>query len=250
MVAIFHDMIEKTMEVFMDDFSVFGDSFSSCLSHLDKMLQRDCSSKYCSVDSCCSCSNEFDCCIRDKKEEAEEKSRRRPLSRLKSPSKSSDSAVCARARKLSDILDSLPHGPQGTSWCKISLQKIKRFFSGKLKNAGVGPSCNPSLSIGTVELSQQLGPNFKVNGHRVEALLWRGRTIIGSPGSPDFSSNGTNENAGGSSRAFMTLSEQNKSLCAARIFPDCDALIACGFAFIHKSSTSSDSFWESKYPNL
>ncbi|GJS34931.1 reverse transcriptase domain-containing protein [Tanacetum coccineum] len=40
MVAIFHDMIEKTMEVFMDDFSVFGDSFSSCLSYLDKMLQR------------------------------------------------------------------------------------------------------------------------------------------------------------------------------------------------------------------
>ncbi|GJR93909.1 reverse transcriptase domain-containing protein [Tanacetum coccineum] len=40
MVAIFHNMIEKTMEVFMDDFSVFGDSFSSCLSHLDKMLQR------------------------------------------------------------------------------------------------------------------------------------------------------------------------------------------------------------------
>ncbi|GJS57039.1 reverse transcriptase domain-containing protein [Tanacetum coccineum] len=33
-------MIEKTMEVFMDDFSVFGDSFSSCLSHLDTMLQR------------------------------------------------------------------------------------------------------------------------------------------------------------------------------------------------------------------
>ncbi|GJU72270.1 reverse transcriptase domain-containing protein [Tanacetum coccineum] len=40
MVAIFHDMIEKTMEVFMDDFSVFGDSFSSYLSHLDKMFQR------------------------------------------------------------------------------------------------------------------------------------------------------------------------------------------------------------------
>nr|GFB14462.1 reverse transcriptase domain-containing protein [Tanacetum cinerariifolium] len=40
MMAIFHDMIEKTMEVFMDDFSVFGDLFSSCLSHLDTMLQR------------------------------------------------------------------------------------------------------------------------------------------------------------------------------------------------------------------
>nr|GEW81106.1 hypothetical protein [Tanacetum cinerariifolium] len=36
MMAIFHDMIEETMEVFMDDFSVYGDSFSSCLSHLDK----------------------------------------------------------------------------------------------------------------------------------------------------------------------------------------------------------------------
>ncbi|GJS78070.1 reverse transcriptase domain-containing protein [Tanacetum coccineum] len=40
MMAIFHDMIEETMEVFMDDFLVFGDSFSSCLSHLDKMLKR------------------------------------------------------------------------------------------------------------------------------------------------------------------------------------------------------------------
>ncbi|GJS27534.1 reverse transcriptase domain-containing protein [Tanacetum coccineum] len=40
MVAIFHDMIEKTMEVFIDYFWVFGDSFSSCLSHLDMMLKR------------------------------------------------------------------------------------------------------------------------------------------------------------------------------------------------------------------
>ncbi|GJY14613.1 reverse transcriptase domain-containing protein [Tanacetum coccineum] len=40
MMAIFHDMIEKTMEVFMDDFSVFGNSFSTCLTNLDKMLKR------------------------------------------------------------------------------------------------------------------------------------------------------------------------------------------------------------------
>ncbi|GJT90809.1 reverse transcriptase domain-containing protein [Tanacetum coccineum] len=40
MMAIFQDMIEETIEVFMDDFLVFGDSFSSCLSHLDKMLKR------------------------------------------------------------------------------------------------------------------------------------------------------------------------------------------------------------------
>nr|GEX35807.1 reverse transcriptase domain-containing protein [Tanacetum cinerariifolium] len=40
MIAIFRDMIEKTMEVFMDDFMIFGDSFCSCLSNLDKMLKR------------------------------------------------------------------------------------------------------------------------------------------------------------------------------------------------------------------
>nr|GFA73174.1 reverse transcriptase domain-containing protein [Tanacetum cinerariifolium] len=40
MLAIFHDVVEKTMEVFMDDFSVFGNSFENCLSPLDKMLQR------------------------------------------------------------------------------------------------------------------------------------------------------------------------------------------------------------------
>ncbi|GJQ91795.1 reverse transcriptase domain-containing protein [Tanacetum coccineum] len=40
MMAIFHDMIEKTMEVFMDDFSVFGNSLENCLSRVDKMLQR------------------------------------------------------------------------------------------------------------------------------------------------------------------------------------------------------------------
>nr|GEZ98260.1 reverse transcriptase domain-containing protein [Tanacetum cinerariifolium] len=34
------DMIEETIEVFMDDFSVFRDYLSSCLSHLDKMLKR------------------------------------------------------------------------------------------------------------------------------------------------------------------------------------------------------------------
>ncbi|GJY79792.1 reverse transcriptase domain-containing protein [Tanacetum coccineum] len=40
MMAIFHDMIENSMEVFMDDFSVVGDSFDSCLSNLEKMLKR------------------------------------------------------------------------------------------------------------------------------------------------------------------------------------------------------------------
>ncbi|GKD44561.1 reverse transcriptase domain-containing protein [Tanacetum coccineum] len=40
MLAIFHDMIEESVEVFMDDFSVFENSFDTCLNNLDKMLQR------------------------------------------------------------------------------------------------------------------------------------------------------------------------------------------------------------------
>ena len=40
MMAIFTDMVEKTLEVFMDDFSIFGDSFGDCLKNLAKVLQR------------------------------------------------------------------------------------------------------------------------------------------------------------------------------------------------------------------
>ncbi|GJR27388.1 reverse transcriptase domain-containing protein, partial [Tanacetum coccineum] len=40
MLAIFHDMIKESVEVFMDDFFVFGNSFDNCLNNLDKILQR------------------------------------------------------------------------------------------------------------------------------------------------------------------------------------------------------------------
>nr|GEU77120.1 hypothetical protein [Tanacetum cinerariifolium] len=40
MMAIFQDMIEQTMEVFMDDFLVFENYFSTCLTNLEKMLKR------------------------------------------------------------------------------------------------------------------------------------------------------------------------------------------------------------------
>ncbi|GJU90618.1 reverse transcriptase domain-containing protein [Tanacetum coccineum] len=40
MTAIFHELIEDSMEVFMDDFSVFGSSFDHCLKNLEKMLER------------------------------------------------------------------------------------------------------------------------------------------------------------------------------------------------------------------
>jgi len=40
MMAIFADMVEKCIEVFMDDFSIFGASFENCLANLEKVLQR------------------------------------------------------------------------------------------------------------------------------------------------------------------------------------------------------------------
>ncbi|XP_070010417.1 uncharacterized protein [Nicotiana sylvestris] len=40
MMAIFTDMVERLVEVFMDDFSVFGCSFDNCLMNLDKVLAR------------------------------------------------------------------------------------------------------------------------------------------------------------------------------------------------------------------
>jgi len=40
MISIFSDMIEKNIEVFMDDFSVFGKSFDQCLFHLYVVLKR------------------------------------------------------------------------------------------------------------------------------------------------------------------------------------------------------------------
>ncbi|KAK8926051.1 hypothetical protein KSP39_PZI018317 [Platanthera zijinensis] len=40
MLAIFGELVEDIMEIFMDDFSVFGCSFPNCLRNLDRVLQR------------------------------------------------------------------------------------------------------------------------------------------------------------------------------------------------------------------
>nr|GEW59670.1 reverse transcriptase domain-containing protein [Tanacetum cinerariifolium] len=40
MMAIFNELIEDIMEVFMDEFSVFEHSFDHCLANLEKMLKR------------------------------------------------------------------------------------------------------------------------------------------------------------------------------------------------------------------
>lgn len=40
MLAIFFDLLDKNIDVFMNDFSVFGKPFDHCLYHLDVILKR------------------------------------------------------------------------------------------------------------------------------------------------------------------------------------------------------------------
>ncbi|GKA55865.1 hypothetical protein Tco_0754937 [Tanacetum coccineum] len=84
-----------------------------------------------------------------------------------------------------------------------------KIFSGKLKTRWSGPfTVTQVFPYGTVELSQNSGPNFKVNGHRLKHYF------------------------GGD--------------IPTEDFPDCEDSRACS---IHKSFTSSASFWESRTDN-
>ena len=40
MLSLFSDMVEPFLEIFMDDFSVYGNSFDKCLHHLELVLKR------------------------------------------------------------------------------------------------------------------------------------------------------------------------------------------------------------------
>jgi hypothetical protein len=40
MIAVFSDLIKKAMEVFMDDFFIYGKTFEDCLANWDKVLKR------------------------------------------------------------------------------------------------------------------------------------------------------------------------------------------------------------------
>ena len=40
MMSIFSHMVEQTLKVFMDDFSVFGKTYDDCLHNLENVLKR------------------------------------------------------------------------------------------------------------------------------------------------------------------------------------------------------------------
>ena len=47
MLSIFCDMVERIMEVYMDDITVYGESFDECLIHLETVLYRCIKKKPC-----------------------------------------------------------------------------------------------------------------------------------------------------------------------------------------------------------
>ena len=38
--SMFYDLVEEAMEIFMDDFSVYGPSFENCLENFETILHR------------------------------------------------------------------------------------------------------------------------------------------------------------------------------------------------------------------
>ena len=40
MISMFLDLVEEAMEIFMDDFSLYGSNFEKCLENLETVLQR------------------------------------------------------------------------------------------------------------------------------------------------------------------------------------------------------------------
>nr|GEY67763.1 reverse transcriptase domain-containing protein [Tanacetum cinerariifolium] len=198
MMAIFDDMIEKTMEVFMDDFSVFGNSFQICLSHLEKMLKR------------CEDTNLF---------LNWEKSHFMVKEGIVLGHKISKEGIEVDKAKV-DVITKLPHpttvkgsrsflGHVSFYRRKVQLNELRdqayensliykektkrlhdskiknrvfniddrvllfnsrlKIFFGKLKSRWSGPfTISHVYPYGTVKLSQPDEPNFKVNGHRLK----------------------------------------------------------------------------------
>nr|GEV52952.1 DNA-directed DNA polymerase [Tanacetum cinerariifolium] len=189
MVAIFHDMIEKTMEVFMDEFSVFGDSFSSCLSHLDMMLKRQCVDGKEAMDILEACHHGPteghhgpNYTAKKFAKVLEKYGVTQRLSTSYHPQTSGQVEVSNRGLKriLERTVGKACHLPieikYKAYWALIRTNfdlktagDHRKIFSYKLKSRWSGPfTITEVFSYGTVELSQPNGPNFKVNGQRIK----------------------------------------------------------------------------------
>nr|GFA15553.1 reverse transcriptase domain-containing protein [Tanacetum cinerariifolium] len=194
MVAIFYDMIEKTMEFFMDKFSVFRDSFSSCLSHLDMMLKRcEDTNLFINGEKCYFMVKEGIVLSHkiSKSGIKVDQAKVDVIAKLPPPNMIKRIRSFLGAENLAaDHLSILENPHQGDlvgmemndkfpheSLNMISLNPhdeplwfadITNYLVGKLKSRWSGPfTASEVFSYGTVELSQLNGPKFKVNGHRI-----------------------------------------------------------------------------------
>ncbi|GKA83960.1 hypothetical protein Tco_0805555 [Tanacetum coccineum] len=88
------------------------------------------------------------------------------------PKKGGDKTLCSgqsfrHSQKLATV--DLLGDTSGANYTKKSLRFRLKIFSGKLKSRWSGPfTVVQVFPYGTVELSQNSGPNFKVNGHRIK----------------------------------------------------------------------------------
>nr|GEV40647.1 reverse transcriptase domain-containing protein [Tanacetum cinerariifolium] len=192
MLAIFHDMVEKTMEFFMDDFSIFGNSFETCLSWLDKMLQR------CEDTKLCLNWEKSHFMVKEgivlghkilKNRIEVDKAKVDVITKLPHPTTvkedpiliapnwdlpfelmcdASDFAIGAE-NLAADHLSRLEKPYENV----LDPKKINETFPletlSKLKTRWSGPfTIAKVFPYGTIELSQADRPNFKVNGHRIK----------------------------------------------------------------------------------
>ncbi|GJW78918.1 hypothetical protein Tco_0140600 [Tanacetum coccineum] len=81
---------------------------------------------------------------------------------------------CVHGKEALDILEACHNGPTEGHHGAKSHTRLNRYISttrqkGKLKSRWSGPfTIVQVFPYGTVELSQNSGPNFKVNGHRLK----------------------------------------------------------------------------------
>ncbi|GJS61709.1 reverse transcriptase domain-containing protein [Tanacetum coccineum] len=110
-----------------------------------------------------------------------------------------------------------------------------KIFSGKLKTRWTGPfTVTQVFPYGTVELSQTYGPNFKVPNIDKKTKTRPNRTKM--------STGMDNEVERKVKRGVCNLNGPTRTNLMGKDFPDCEDSRARS---IHKSFTSSASFWES-----
>nr|GEX51799.1 reverse transcriptase domain-containing protein [Tanacetum cinerariifolium] len=205
MMFIFHDMIEKTMEVFMDDFSVFGNSFQSYLSHLEKMLKRgnkyiliavDYLSKWVEAKALLTndarvvckffknlfalfgtpnrgmhfCNDQFAKVIQKLGVTHRLATRKVQLNKIKELHDQAYENSLIYKEKTKRLHDSKIKDCVFNIGDRVLLFNSRlNIFSSKLKSRWSGPfTISHVFPYGSVELSQPDGPNFKVNGHRLK----------------------------------------------------------------------------------